>query len=684
MPGLLRCCCGLSLLLWSTANPAAVRIDMEIPQVDAEGWSAQGIRIAVESGRAGHDDWSVVVDRVELPRPHGRLSGLVLRCLSERDEAGDRHCREGRLEAEGTPVGKQTTTWTGTLTAAGALTVAVPALRLGRGRAAVDVRYGGGDWHLQVALKRVAAQTITRVAQAAWPPVAWGLKGALSGRVEASGADGEPGTLDARLVLGGLTFNATDGTQAAEQLEARFDVDARRRNGTWRFNSRLRLPRGQLYVDPVFVDFDAFPTEFALAGSWQPNTTRLNVDSFSAGLGKAASLNAAGRLRTSDLSAEDLTIALRSDDAAGLYDVMLQPFLIGSPVDDLEIQGRVGLALHADNAGVSQVGLELGNLTLRDRQERFSVDRLRGTVGWARSEAGSASRIGVAGAEILRVPIGAFDVQARFAGDRVVLLQPIVVPLLGGDIALDSFALEGALVAGRLPSWRASASMRDVSLGELTRVLDWPPFDGSVAGQLRDMQYADQTFRIGGGLSLDAFDGRMRVDNLVIREPLGSVPVLEAEASFEGLSLEELTKTFSFGRIDGRLDGVVDGISLVAWEPDHFDLHFFTPAGDRSRRRISQRAVENLTELGNGGTAALSATILRFFEEFRYEAIDLKVGLRGETATLDGLARPDGGYYLVKGAGLPRIDVIGRNRRVAWKDLVERLRRIQVQGATIE
>ena len=64
--------------------------------------------------------------------------------------------------------------------------------------------------------------------------------------------------------------------------------------------------------------------------------------------------------------------------------------------------------------------------------------------------------------------------------------------------------------------------------------------------------------------------------------------------------------------------------------------------------------------------------------------MDLKVLLQGEVAQLDGLARTDGGYYLVKGAGLPRIDVIGRNRSVAWKDLVERLRRIQVEQAQIQ
>ena len=94
--------------------------------------------------------------------------------------------------------------------------------------------------------------------------------------------------------------------------------------------------------------------------------------------------------------------------------------------------------------------------------------------------------------------------------------------------------------------------------------------------------------------------------------------------------------------------------------------------------------IENLTELGSGLPAGLSTSFLRIFEEFSYDAIDVRIQLEGDSAEVGGLARDDVGYYLVRGSGLPRIDVIGRNRRVAWKDLVERLQQIQVDGAKIE
>jgi hypothetical protein len=204
-----------------------------------------------------------------------------------------------------------------------------------------------------------------------------------------------------------------------------------------------------------------------------------------------------------------------------------------------------------------------------------------------------------------------------------------------------------------------------------------------LSGDLPQLEYAEQTLRAGGGLRVSAFGGRVSVDDLRVRDPLGVAPVLEGNAELRGLDLEALTRTFSFGRIEGRLDADLRDLQLVAWQPNRFRLRLYTPADDDSRRRISQRAVENLTELGSGVPAGLSSTFLRMFEDFNYRRIELRVALDGNTAELDGVARPDGGYYLVQGAGLPRIDVIGRNRRVAWKDLVERLQRIQVEGAEI-
>ena len=73
-------------------------------------------------------------------------------------------------------------------------------------------------------------------------------------------------------------------------------------------------------------------------------------------------------------------------------------------------------------------------------------------------------------------------------------------------------------------------------------------------------------------------------------------------------------------------------------------------------------------------TAALSSGFLRFFDDFNYERLGISCRLENDVCAMDGIApAPNGGYYLVKGKGLPRIDVIGSSHRVDWPRLLERL-----------
>ena len=50
---------------------------------------------------------------------------------------------------------------------------------------------------------------------------------------------------------------------------------------------------------------------------------------------------------------------------------------------------------------------------------------------------------------------------------------------------------------------------------------------------------------------------------------------------------------------------------------------------------------------------------------------------------MDGVAPACNGYYIVQGSGLPRIDVIGSQHRVAWSRLVRQLRAISTSGGPV-
>ena len=52
--------------------------------------------------------------------------------------------------------------------------------------------------------------------------------------------------------------------------------------------------------------------------------------------------------------------------------------------------------------------------------------------------------------------------------------------------------------------------------------------------------------------------------------------------------------------------------------------------------------------------------------------------------TLDGETRANGGFVIVRGGGVPALDVIGYNRRVDWDELVNRLQRVIAENVSPE
>jgi hypothetical protein len=233
------------------------------------------------------------------------------------------------------------------------------------------------------------------------------------------------------------------------------------------------------------------------------------------------------------------------------------------------------------------------------------------------------------------------------------------------------------------------ATVQPISVAEVCRAFGWPEFGGSVGGSISKLRLREGVVTLGTTLQAQVFNGQVAIKDLRLEDALGKWPRFYSSISLENLDLELVTRAFSFGRITGRLTGAINGLQLFNWQPVAFDANLYTPSDDRSKHRISQRAVENIGSIGGGGagiTQALSSGFLRFFDDFRYDRLGLSCRLQNEVCYMDGVApAPNGGYYLVKGSGLPRIDVIGGARRVDWPRLVEQLIAIsESEGPVVE
>jgi len=179
-----------------------------------------------------------------------------------------------------------------------------------------------------------------------------------------------------------------------------------------------------------------------------------------------------------------------------------------------------------------------------------------------------------------------------------------------------------------------------------------------------------------GDVTAQVFDGTITGKNFRLQDPLGPWPRLFADVTARHLDLELVTRTFSIGSITGRLDADLEHLELFNWSPVAFDARLYSTAGDRSAHRISQKAVTSISSIGGGSggvSRALQSGVLRFFEEFSYDRIGIACRLRNEICQMSGIEPRGDGYYMVKGRGLPRIDIIGNEGHVDLPRLLSQI-----------
>jgi hypothetical protein len=335
---------------------------------------------------------------------------------------------------------------------------------------------------------------------------------------------------------------------------------------------------------------------------------------------------------------------------------------------------------HAMDARVS-------GLNAIDPASRFTFAGVDGDLRWTRDAAPVASRLRWASGALYGIGLGPATFDFTSAGGQLRLVEGVSIESLEGRLRLDSLVWEP-------PDGTAGArfefglAMESLDLGSLSQRLGWPDFAGSISGRIPSARYQDDVLTLDGTLKMELFGGSVTADGLVMERPLGVAPTLSADVALQDIDLEPLTSAFEFGTITGRLDGRIDDLRLVDWQATAFKAWLETDRQWKGKRRISQRAVQDIADVGEGGgglTAGLQGMFLRFFDDFGYDRIGIGCELRGTVCRMEGIDSAGEGYIIVAGAGLPQIKVVGFNRYVDWPTLVARLEAAtQGQGPVIE
>ena len=501
------------------------------------------------------------------------------------------------------------------------------------------------------------------------PPL--GLSGKLGGELSAQ-RRAQAWSLETKLQLRSLSASESSGRYASEKLDADLEVQAQSTPARWQGQMSLQLPRGQAYVEPVFVDFGLVPAKASARFELSKRDSTLRLRAFELQQNGVGNISGEASVRP-DLGRASLQaqVQWQALELAPAFATYAQPFLAGESMEKLAPSGRASGQLQLINGVPVVLHLQLDKASVEMADAGLSG--IDATLHWSAQAPVAVSTLRWSGGHIADLPLGGGDTAFRAQASNFELTRSLRLPLADGALRVDRLALQNigsaALAAG------FEAEIEPIDLAALCRAFGWPEFSGQLGGKLPGLRLHENLLELDGALSARVFDGEVSVEKLRVLDPLGRVPRVSADIHMRRLDLTALTGAFSFGRIDGRLDADVDGLRLLDWRPVAFNARLQTTPGDRSRQRISQRAIDNLSALGGGPSGVLSRGALRFFDDFAYARIGWSCALANGVCHMDGLQpAANGGYVLVKGRLLPRIDVVGYNREVDWNTFLGQLK----------
>ena len=662
-----------SLFLLGVLPAAAVHargVQARIARITTALATLEQVRVRLDwAADADSGELQLWAGRVDAPDLGYRYRDLHWRCPLRRAGKDGWHCDGPLLQGRSRP------------DTAAAMQLAVrfdaattqATLQQGRTRIALDRNAAAPDL-TSLDLRQVPIAWAQALLAKAWPEArfkAGDFDAALAIEVPA----GRPLRVSGPLVLRGIGLETADAAIAGEHLGARFAIDYRSapalsqlaidgevRGGEFLAgNTYVALP-----VSPVGLRIDAI--QRGVSGWELPRIEWRDGDVLqvagSAGLGTDASLRA-------------LDLDVRSRDMSPLRQRYLSGWLGLFGLGEVDLHGAMEFRVQLRDGRLQRADARLHGVDLRDPGERFVFDGLRGDVRYSAGAPVQSElqwqRGKLYGLEFdaARLPFASADGVLRFREDAT-------VPIMGGSMTFRGLAI-------RPPQGEAGADIRfglqlaDIDFGRVSQAIGLPAFQGRLSGSIPHARYANERIDFDGGLSMQLFDGRVEFSSLALERPFGSAPSLSADIAFDDLDLLRLTEVLGFGSISGRLDGRIEGLRLVDWTPVAFDARFITDARPGEKQRISQRAVQNISSVGDASfVTSLQGQLIGLFDDFGYRRIGIGCRLANEVCAMSGLQHSDdsqasNAFTIVEGAGLPRLSVVGFNKQVDWPTLVERL-----------
>ena len=577
-------------------------------------------------------------------------------------------------------------------------------LALAEGKIDLQAKSAQKGWQVQLNAHKIELdKLLTQISQFIDLPVSFNLGAHFSHLEIKVFGDSEVRRVSIDGEATGLKFSNTEETQVGENLALKVALktdiiyplpvssknkikknqQSLEQDKKYSIQGTLKINQGEVYIEPVYVEIKDKPISMVVDLVWQP--THLNVHHFAYTHTDVINLQGTGEFGMGEKwDIKTLSVQLTQSSLKPFYISYLQSmFDEDSQLNRLDISGAIKAKFdwHKNQHLIAQ----LYDVNIEDSKKNFGLNGLRGKMQWHSTATDLPSHLHWEGAYLtpaLKLP--ASQIRINFNDHRIKLLAPWYQPIFDGAIRIEQFEWED--LGKENQAWQLQGQLYPISLSELSTPLEWPPLSGQLSGQIPNVSYRDKHLEIGGKLGVRVFDGDIVLHSLSLDNPFGELPELRANIEVNQLNLKTLTEALEFGEIQGQLSGYVNQLYLVDWQPVSFDAYFGTPKDDKMPHKISQKAINNLSNLGGSAAVnAISKSVLRFFEHFYYQRIGwgchletylVENGLEKKVCQMRGAGTASNGYYIIKGSLLPRIDIIGYEKSVNWNVLISRIQTV--------
>ena len=678
---------GLAALLLAPAVQAIDAIELEVREITVAGLEVSGTRVRLDLVSDERTRLTMRARQVTLPEPAGKFSDFAWVCEQLVIAEPRFGCDAGRFSASGGPIGALDMQLRAELrTDTGVTSFAGSGLKIAGTTAAFDGKLDERGWQLRASTGAAKFSELRKFARP-WYTFPVDITGDGQVKLEGTVADlGRGLSADVGASFEGLELTNEASTIVTVGLAgaARLRMDPKGADSQLALEVRGR--EGEMLVTPIYFNFGANPLALNLQGTL--SAQRLTIDALHLQQDKLLDMSGAGSVNlageTPLLSGDFRLVKVEFPAAFAAY---AANFLATSMIGDAQTKGSLSGEVSIVDNGITALRVKPDNLDFSANKGSLHLEGMRGEIHWAPAGGGDAqvSTLEWNSGGAYGLSGGGSGIEFIAYGSNFALTRPAKLPVFDGAIAIENFAM-GNLGA---PDMEVSfkGAVEPISMPLLAKAFGWPEFAGTIAASIPGVRLKDNVLTFDGNLESQVFGGRITGSNIRLRDPLGNYPEFFADVRARDLDLELVTRTFEVGTITGKLEADVLGLRLFGWTPTSFDARLETPKGDKSRHRISAKAVSSLSNVGGGGGSvvqALQSGVLRFFDDYSYDKLGIRCRLQDDVCQMSGIEPAPNGYYIVKGAGIPRIDIVGNQGRVSWNQLMSSIATADFGGTTVD